>query len=325
MARRFINQLGSQEQVHSVFLASQKQLRPNRNGNLYLQVELSDRSGSISARMWNAADVDYRGFEDGDFVRVEGTTQIFQGAIQLILSGIGRARAEEIDEADFMPLTPADIEKLAGRLAQHMRSLTNPHLRNLADCFLLDAEFMRKFRRAPAGVKNHHAYVGGLLHHVVQLLDLCAATAPLYPQLDRDLLLVGAMLHDAGKIDELSYERGFAYTDEGQLVGHLVMAVSLLERKAAEAEKLSGERIPTEIVLRLKHMIVSHHGEYEFGSPKLPMTLEAVTLHLLDNVDAKMHSFHLLMRDDPNVDSPWTNYHANLGRKFFKGHGSSAE
>ena len=322
MARRFINQSGAQEHINSVFLASQKQLRPNRNGNLYLQVDLSDRSGSIAARMWNAGDVDYRSFEDGDFVRVEGTTQIFQGAIQLIISGIGRARTEEIDESDFMPLTPADIDGLTARLTQHLRSLADLHLRNLVDCYLIDAAFMAKFRRAPAGVKNHHAYVGGLLHHVVQLMDLCAVVAPLYPQLNRDLLLVGAFLHDVGKVDELSYDRGFAYTDEGQLIGHLVMAFGQLERKVAEAEKLSGEPIPTELVLRIKHMILSHHGEYEYGSPKLPMTLEAVALHLLDNVDAKMHSFHLLMRDDPNVDSPWTNYHANLGRKFFKGSGA---
>lgn len=319
MPRRFINQLGSQEQISQVFLASQKQLRPNRNGNLFLQVDLSDRSGSIAGRMWNAGDADYRGFDDGDFVRVEGNTQLFQGAMQLIVTGIHKARPEEVDENDFMPITPAEIDKLTDRLKQHLRSLQDPALKNLADCFLLDAAFIQKFRRCPAGVKNHHAYVGGLLHHVVQLMDLCTATAPLYPQLDHDLLLMGAFLHDMGKVDELSYDRGFAYTDEGQLIGHLVMAIGTLEQKVREAEKLSGEPISPETVLRLKHMIVSHHGEYEFGSPKLPMTLEAVALHLLDNLDAKMHSFHLLMRDDPNVDSPWTTYHANLGRKFYKG------
>lgn len=325
MARRFINQFGSQEHINQVFLASQKQLRPNRNGNLYLQVELSDRSGAIGARMWNACDADYRAFEDGDFVRVEGTTQLFQGAMQLIISGIYKARPEEIDEADFMPLSPADVERLRERLKCHLHGLTNPHLRTLADCFLLDAKLMADFARCPAGVKHHHAYVGGLLHHVVQLMDLVAAAAPLYPQLDRDLLMFGAFLHDLGKTAELSYDRGFAYTDEGQLIGHLVMAVGMLERKAAEAEKLTGETVPTETLLRLKHMIVSHHGEYEYGSPKLPMTLEAVALHLLDNFDAKLHGFHLLMRDDPNADSPWTTYHANLGRKFFKGGAKHAE
>lgn len=319
MPRRFINQFGSQEHINQVFLAAQKQLRPNRNGNLYLQVDLSDRSGSIGGRMWNAGDADYRGFDDGDFVRVEGTTQLFQGAMQLIVTGIHKARPEEVDEADFMPLTPADIEKLQAKLSQHLRNLSNPQLRNIAECFLLDAPFMVKYSRCPAGVKNHHAYVGGLLHHVVQLMDVVAAVAPLYPQVDRDLLMFGAFLHDMGKVDELSYDRGFAYTDEGQLIGHLVTAVAVLDKKVAEAEKLSGEPVSPETVLRLKHMIVSHHGEYEFGSPKLPMTLEAVALHLLDNLDAKLHAYHLLIRDDPNVDSPWTTYHANLGRKFYKG------
>jgi 3'-5' exoribonuclease len=146
-----------------------------------------------------------------------------------------------------------------------------------------------------------------------------------YPAIDPDLLLMGAFVHDMGKIDELSYDRGFAYTDEGQLIGHVVMAISLLEAKVREAEKLSGEAIPTELVLRLKHMIVSHHGHYEFGSPKLPMTLEAVALHHLDNLDAKIHSFEQQMREDPNVESPWTTYIANLGRKLYKGDPAGAE
>ena len=319
MPRRFIQQFGPTDKIDQTFLAAQKQLRPNKNGNLYLQVDLSDRTGSIAGRMWNAGDYEYRSFEDGDYVRVEGNTQLFQGQLQLIVTKIGKAKPEEVDEADFMPLTPAELDRLVIRLTAHLRGMQNLSLRNLAECFLTDATFMAKLLRCPAGVKNHHAYVGGLLHHIVQLMDLVAAVRPLYPQVDGDLLLMGAFVHDMGKIDELSYDKGFAYTDEGQLIGHLVMAVSTLEQKVREAEKLSGEPFPAETVLRLKHMIVSHHGEYEFGSPKLPMTLEAVALHLLDNLDAKMHSFHLLMRDDPNVDSPWTNYHANLGGMFFKG------
>lgn len=305
--------------IDQVFLANQKQLRPNRNGNLYLQVELSDRTGALSARMWNASEGDYRGFEDGDFVRVEGTTQLFQGALQLIATNICRARMEEVEPADFMPLTPTDIDRLGRRLAEMLRKMNDPHLRTLAECFLVDDNFMNRFCRAPAGIKNHHAYVGGLVHHVVSLMELVLRVAPCYPALDADLLLMGAFIHDMGKIDELSYDRGFAYTDEGQLIGHLVMAVSLLETKAVEAEKLSGERLPNEMLLRLKHLVVSHHGQYEFGSPKLPMTLEAVALHLLDNLDAKLHGFEQLMREDANLDSAWTSYHANLGRKLFKG------
>jgi 3'-5' exoribonuclease len=319
MARRFVSQLAHQESIDQVFLASEKQLRPNRNGNLYLQVDLSDRSGSISARMWNASENDYRSFENGDYVHVEGSTQLFQGSIQLIATGIRRAPPETIQHEDFQNLDGQMIDQLVGRLTTHLRKVADPYLHTLGECFLVDEAFMRKFCRAPAGVKNHHAYVGGLLEHVVGLMDLVRRIDGLYPNLNGDLLLMGAFLHDIGKIDELSYERDFAYTDEGQLIGHLVMAVGILDRKLAEAERLSGEAMPEEMALRLKHMIVSHHGQYEFGSPKLPMTLEAVALHQLDNLDAKLHSFEQLMLDDPNIGSAWTNFHAGLGRKLYKG------
>jgi 3'-5' exoribonuclease len=169
-------------------------------------------------------------------------------------------------------------------------------------------------------VKNHHAYPGGLLEHVVNLMEVITRIADCYPVLDQDLLLMGALIHDMGKIQELSYDKSFAYTDEGQLLGHVVIGVGMLEQKVREAERLSGEEFPAETTLRLKHMIISHHGQYEFGSPKLPMTLEAVALHHLDNLDAKVHSFQQLMRDDANVDSPWTAYHQSLSRKLYKGH-----
>jgi 3'-5' exoribonuclease len=320
MARRFVADLGQQENIDQVFLASQKQLRPNRNGNLYLQVDLSDRSGMISARMWNAGDSDYRGFEDGDLVRVEGATQLYQGGLQLIATSICKARRDEVDLADFMCLTPADIDRLALRLAELLRSMNDLPLRNLAECFLTDDDFMQRIARSPAGIKNHHAYPGGLLEHVVNLMEVADSIAGHYPILNRDLLLMGVFLHDMGKVEELSTERGFSYTDAGQLLGHVVLAITMLDKKISQAEELTGEPLPEETVLRLKHMIVSHHGEYEYGAPKLPMTLEAVALHQLDNLDAKLHNFRQLMRDDANLDSAWTQYHQNLGRKLFKGH-----
>ncbi len=302
-----------------MFLASDKQLRPNRNGNLYLQVDLSDRSGSIDARMWNASEKDYKDFDNGDYVRVDGTTQLFQGNMQLIANSIRRARADEVDEADFMVRGPAEIDRMAARLAEILRGIKTPELKNLAECFLMDEAFMEKFSAAPAGMKNHHAYQGGLLEHVVSLMELVLVVAPRYPQLDADKLLIGAFLHDAVKTDELSYERDIAYTDEGQLLGHMVMAMSLLDAKVAEAERLSGEPFPKPLVTEIKHMIISHHGEYEYGSAKLPMTLEAVALHHLDNLDAKIASFSGLIADCPNVDSNWTQYFGNLGRKLYKG------
>ncbi len=319
MSRRFVSQLAHQETIDQIFLASEKQLRPNRNGNLYLQLDLSDRSGSIGARMWNASENDYRGFENGDYVRVEGCTQLFQGTIQLIANNIRKVSPSEVDPDDFMILDSKEIDQYVVKLGSMLRKIRDPYLLNLAECFLMDDEFMRKFSRAPAGVKNHHAYIGGLLEHVVSLMEVALAVAPLYPSINTDLLLMGAFLHDMGKIDELTYERDFAYSDEGQLIGHLVMAIGILDRKLKEVERLSGEPMPDELALRLKHMIVSHHGQYEYGSPKLPMTLEAVALHHLDNLDAKVHSFEQLMRDDPNIESGWTNYHQSLGRKLFKG------
>jgi 3'-5' exoribonuclease len=317
--RRFVSQLSHNEQVNQVFLASDKQLRPNRSGNLYLQLELSDRSGAISARLWNASEQDYKGFENGDYVRVEGNTQLFQGNMQLIASSIRRARADEVDEASFIMLQSAEIDRMATRLAEILRSITTPELRNLAECFLMDAEFMAKFTAAPAGMKNHHAYKGGLLEHVLSLMELVLVVAPRYPQLDRDKLLIGALVHDMAKVDELSYDRDIAYTDEGQLLGHMVLAISMIDAKVREAERLSGEPFPKPLVTEIKHMVISHHGEYEFGSAKLPMTLEAVALHHLDNLDAKLASFTQLIKDCPNVESNWTQYYANLGRKLYKG------
>ncbi len=183
----------------------------------------------------------------------------------------------------------------------------------------MDDAFVARFTAAPAGIKNHHAYQGGLLEHVVALLNVADRISDLYPEIDRDLLLTGIFLHDIGKVEELTYDRAFAYTDSGQLVGHLVIGVEMLGDKAEEFEKLMGEPFPPELLLRLKHMIVSHHGSYEFGSPKLPMTLEAVALHYLDNLDAKIHLFSREIRDDPSRDSSWTPFQQSLGAGSTRG------
>src|SRR5262249_9697818 len=180
------------------------------------------------------------------------------------------------------PHTEHDISKLLERLRGTLLKLGNPQLRALAECFLMDDELLRGLCQAPAGVRNHHAYIGGLLEHIVTLMDAADRLQPLYPALDRDLLLMGVFLHDIGKVRELNYHRSFTYTDEGQLVGHLIIGVEMLNEKAAKVPELTGEPFPDELLLRLKHMIVSHHGTYEFGSPKLPMTPEAIALHYLD-------------------------------------------
>lgn len=319
VVRRFVQSLADGDSVEEIYLVTDKQLRANRNGNLFIQVELRDRTGSISGRLWNAGEQLFRSFESGDFLLVKGKVQLFQGALQMILNHLDRVASEKVELSDFLPHTEQDVSKLYERLRTLLRKMANPHLRALAECFLMDGEFTEAFCKAPAGVRNHHAYVGGLLEHVVTMLDVADRIAPLYPELNRDLFLMGVFLHDIGKIRELSFSRSFSYSDEGQLIGHLVLGVEMLAEKAARAAELTGERFPPELLLRLKHLILSHHGTYEFGSPRLPMTPEAIALHYLDNFDAKLNSFTREIRDDPNPSSAWTPYNQSLDRRLFKG------
>ncbi|WP_165248587.1 3'-5' exoribonuclease YhaM family protein [Paludisphaera soli] len=319
MSRRYVNQLSHGDSVDEAFLVADKQLRANRQGNLYLQLELRDKTGSVGARLWNATEELARTFEPGDFLQVRGKTQIFQGSLQIILTHLDVLDSARVEPEDFLPQSSQNVAKLFARLREVLLGMHEPHLRALVECFLIDEEFVAKFTAAPAGIKNHHAYQGGLLEHVVTILNVADRILEFYPEVDRDLLLTGVFLHDIGKIDELSYERAFAYTDEGQLVGHLVMGVELLRDKVERTQDLTGEPFPKELLLRLKHMIVSHHGALEYGSPKLPMTLEAVALHYLDNLDAKIHTYGREIRDDPVRESTWTPFQQSLGRRLFKG------
>lgn len=319
MSRRFVSQLGHNEQVDQVFLASNKQLRPNRQGNLFLQIDLSDRSGSMPCRMWNASEGDYKSFENGDYVYIEGTAQLFQGSMQLIAQSIKAAAPGEVDESDFMTLQTAEVQALKDKLTAILKTVKSKPLAALIDAYVSDDVFMDKFSRAPAGIKNHHAYKGGLIDHVVSMLELVEVVAPKYPQVDLEKLIVGTFLHDSGKIDELEYERDLAYTDEGQMLGHIVQAVCVLDRKAREAEQRSQIAFPPMLLMELKHLILSHHGRMEFGSPKIPMTLEAVVLAALDDMDAKLASFTGLINECPNGDSRWTQYFPNIDRKLWKG------
>ena len=319
MSRRFISQLADGEAIDEIYLLADKQLRANRNAALYLLVELRDKTGVLSARMWNVTEENVAHVNPGEFVQVKGKAQLYQGALQLIISQIQPVSASGLDMADFVRKSERDLSQLAARLKQIVLSIDEPHLKSLMECFLIDEPFMNAFMAAPAGMKAHHAYRGGLLEHVVNMLEVCHRIADLYPGVDRNLLLAGAFLHDVGKVRELSFETGCSYTDEGQLLGHLVIAVEMLTEKIAQASALTGEPFPLETALRLKHLIISHHGTYEFGSPKLPMTPEAIALHHIDNLDAKVHEFSRDIADDPNQNASFTPYNARLERKLFKG------
>ena len=319
MSRRFINTLSDGETIEEVFLLAEKQLRANRNAALYLLVELRDKTGAINARMWNVTEEAVAHVNPGDYVHVKGKVQLYQGALQMIVSHVQSVPAERLDPTDFIRQSQRDSTQLVSRLRGILQSIDDPHLRTLVDCFLIDEPLLAAFAIVPAGMKAHHAYQGGLLEHVVNMLEIADRIADLLAGVDRNLLLAGIFLHDLGKVRELNFTSGCTYTDEGQLIGHLVIAVEMLSEKIAQAENLMGEPFPIELALRLKHLILAHHGSYEFGSPKLPMTPEAIAVHHIDNLDAKVHEFSRDIADDPNLQASFTPYSARLDRKLFKG------
>lgn len=321
MPRLFVNQLADGVPVEEVYLLADRQLRANRHAETYLLAQLRDKTGQISGLHWNVNEATAATLQSGDYVKVRGKVQLFQGNLQLILNRIEKVTPESVESADFLPETSVNTERLLSRLRTILVSIDDTPIRILMECFLDDAEFMERFAAAPAGIRLHHAYAGGLMDHVVNLLETILRIADLYPKVDSRLLLAGAFLHDIGKVRELEYESVFGYTDEGQLIGHLVQGVEMVNERLPEAERRLGRPFPPETLLRIKHMLVSHHGTYEFGSPKLPMTPEAIALHHLDNLDAKVNEYMTLIENDPSPQSTWTPYQATMQRKIFKGGG----
>lgn len=319
MPRTFVNQLTDGETIEEVFLLADRQLRANRNADLYLLAQLRDRTGQISGLLWNVSEEMVANVQTGDYVRVRGKVQLFQGNKQIILARIDRMDADSINPEDFIPQSSANTGRQLERLREILLTIKNRDLCELMQVFLDDSLVVEGLTKAPAGIRLHHAFFGGLLEHLLTLAETAHRIADLYPKVDFDLVLAGIFLHDLGKIRELAYETSFSYTDEGQLIGHLVIGIELLNEKILVLEDRSGRTFPREIALRLKHMILSHHGSYEYGSPKLPMTPEAIALHHLDNLDAKTNEFLSLIESDLNSESSWTPFQANIQRKLFKG------
>lgn len=323
MTRRFVNTLKDGDLVEEVYFVADRQLRANRNAALYLSVDLRDRTGVINGRLWNVTEVSCEPIQSGCFARVRGKVQVYQGTLQLILTHIMPHTAEELSPADFEQGPSQSISALLDELRATLGTIQDAAIQAVLTCFLEDSAIIESLCTMPAGVKAHHAYRGGLLEHIVTLSRLAHKVCEVYPQVNRDLLLAGVFLHDIGKLRELACESGFVYTDEGQLLGHLVIGVEMLTEKIPLAEQKLGHAFPQETKLRLKHMILSHHGSYEFGSPRLPMTPTAIALHLIDNLDAKIHEFSQVIASDPNNGSHWTLFQPRLDRKLFKGFGET--
>jgi 3'-5' exoribonuclease len=297
--------------VDSLFLVSAKNQGVTKGGNSYLVLKLLDRTGEIEARLWERADDLGRGFERNDFVRVRGQAVLYQGKVQIRAQDILRVEGTNLAAEDFLPKSAFDPDAMLEELKGIMGTISDPHLRALAECFFTDRELMDLLKRAPGAKTIHHPYLSGLLEHTLSLVKLMCKVAENYRGIDIDLLLMGGFLHDIGKVYEFSFDRAVDYTDAGQLLGHLVMEVEMVNDKIAAITDF-----PEDMALQIKHMLVSHHGAYEFGSPKLPQTLEAVILHALDDLDGKIQAIQNLPEKEPG--SKWTAFHRAYGRSFYR-------
>jgi 3'-5' exoribonuclease len=297
--------------VDAMFLVGSKNHGVTKGGSSYLTLKLLDRSGEIEARVWDRADDLTRGFDKNDFVRVRGQATLFQGKIQIRVQDVIRVDESKVAAEDFLPKSVNDPEAMLAELQGILRSMKNPHLLALAEACFADEELVRLLKQAPGAKTIHHPYLSGLLEHTLSLLKLILKVVENYRGVDIDLLLIGGFLHDIGKVYEFTFDRALDYTDAGQLLGHLVMEVEMVSKKIDTIPEF-----PVELALLVKHILVSHHGAYEFGSPKLPQTLEAVILHSLDDLDGKIQAIQNMPEKEPG--SKWTAFHRAYGRSFYK-------
>ena len=316
MKDQFVRDLRPGERVLGFFLVRHKQLEPfrDRTRGEFLTLTLTDRTGEILARVWDDAPAVAAAIEREQAVKVLGEVEEYMGRWQVIAEKIRPAETDEYDLADMFPATERDVDEMLATVRAAAEEIENPHLRALVVCFFEDEEFVARFSRAPAARRVHHAYLGGLLEHTVEVAALCRALLEVYPQIHRDLLLAGALLHDVGKVAEFEYETDIDYSDEGRLLGHIVMS----DRMVSDAIATLPD-FPDDLALRLRHMILSHHGRYEWGSPRRPKTLEAVALHHVENLDAQVNRFHRILASRRDPEKPWTAYDTLLRRYLYAG------
>lgn len=303
----------NQKDVVGFFLVHQKDLRFNKTtGEGYLALQLGDRTGVVDAKMWDKVQ-QAPPFAVGDVIKVEATVQAYRNKPQLSIRQLRPAAEGEVVLGDFYRRSECDPEEMFRELSALVAGMADPHLQALLQSVLGDPEIAERFKRAPAAKSLHHAFLGGLLEHVLSLSRLCGLVVQNYPGIRRDLLLAGAVLHDVGKIYELSYDRGFHYTTKGHLLGHMFIGLEMVQVKIRAIPDF-----PAELKVLVEHIILSHHGEYEFGSPKLPMFPEALLLHYLDNLDAKMESMRAALQDDSTLEGDWTARVPALERMLLK-------
>lgn len=312
MKHTWIKDIKENDTVNGDYLVTNKTLGQTRQGNAFLTLTLADKTGALEARVWDNVEQISSQFKESDVVTVVGQANTYRNQIQIQIHGLKR-NPSPVDTTVFLDSTTQDTGHMLSELKKLTHRIENRHFKMLIDSFMADHSFISQFKKAPAAKYFHHGYLGGLLEHTLSVARIVVKMSEHYPDLDRDLLLAGAVLHDIGKIDELTYDLSIDYSDRGRLLGHIVLGVLMVEEKLKTVKDF-----PPELATRLKHLILSHHGEFEFGSPKRPKFLEAFALHLIDDLDAKMNGLGKLLRDDRQEGS-WTAFNHLFQRYFFKG------
>lgn len=299
--------------VDETYLVSSKQLSTAKNGVVYLSLKLADKTGEIDAKLWdNAEEVSGR-FERDDFVHIKGIVANYQGSLQVKMRTLEKISDASVDLSQFLQASSRSPVEMSLELQAVAESVADVNLKQLMNAFLQDAEFMNAFQRAPAARTLHHNYIGGLMEHVLELTLLCRDIARHFPGVDQDLLVVGAFLHDIGKVRELGIRKSIEYTTEGRLIGHISLGYEML------AEKIHAvQGFPAELSMLLKHIMLSHHGEYEFGSPKRPKIQEAIIIHYLDDLSAKLSNFRATLMKENVAEGSWTSYSKMHDRYLYR-------
>jgi 3'-5' exoribonuclease len=308
MKKQFVNQLQEGDVVNDYFIAVRKDLRSKQDGGLFLGMVFKDKTGDVGGIMWNNAANTAQRFNPGDVVNIRGKVNVYQNRLQIRVEEVLPMREEEYDPKDLVLVSTSAAED-ATELQKILETVQNPHLKQLVDLFFGDADFVKRFSNAAAAKKWHHEYQGGLVRHCYEMARIAETMCELYPEIDRDLLLVGVFIHDIGKLEELSHDLYSDYTTAGKLLGHLQMGADMVTARVQQIPDF-----PEKLRLQLIHFVMSHHGELQFGSPVVPKTLEAIVLHHIDNLDAQAAAFTRIIREAKDRSQEWSDYQPLIER-----------
>ncbi|MFA5073481.1 MAG: HD domain-containing protein [Nitrospirota bacterium] len=306
--------------IEETYLVTSKQISTAKNGVTYLALKLADKTGEIDGRLWDNADEAARKFEREDFVRIKGMASNYQGSLQIKMKALEKVDDSQVDIAHFLEASPQNIDEMERELQRIASSVSHEYLRKLLNAFLQDAAFMASFKRIPAAKTLHHNYIGGLIEHVLELTLLARDVSKHFPSVDVDLLTTGAFLHDIGKVRELAVKKSIEYTTEGRLLGHISLGYEMVLEKV---KTLPG--FPEELAMLLKHIMLSHHGEYEYGSPKRPKIREAIIINYLDDLCAKINNFDITIKKEQVSEGAWSCFSKMHDRYLYRQSGFSSK